>query len=342
MFGRSLLKQSKRQQKLISAGKNEYFNVTIGRAMFSSQPERIDYYAVLGLKNTASNDQIKEAYRRLAMKYHPDVNTTGETHQPDADKFREIAEAYAVLSIPESKMSYDQTNIRKADAVYSSIKSETIEKNRKMRDSTGHVPGPKPVRGSYAESRLKQLEKEREMFNVNHLGYYKGGLPQKDAFNVRKGSLSNPGMFHNPKDHNTIVRPERDAFEIGIKEAREYKNAMLADFEIKQIPKTYHPLETDPEWRFVKDRTFATWIIFGIFGFVLAKRIYKRERARAHWTERLAENLEEKPAHHFVNRGGVLMKKEFDGFAQYFKNDKELTDWYFKVYPNIMKGVAKE
>jgi len=158
------------------------------------------------LERNANTEQIKEAYRRLAMKYHPDVNTTGETHQPNAEKFRQIAEAYAVLSIPESKMSYDQTNKREEAAIYSSVKSETMEKNRKMRDATGHVPPPKPARGSYAEHRLKALEKERAKFNVNHLGYYKGGLPQKDMFTVRKGSLFAPGTFHDPEYHNLIER----------------------------------------------------------------------------------------------------------------------------------------
>ena len=110
------------------------------------------------------------------MKYHPDVNTTGETHDPNAERFREIAEAYAVLSIPENKMSYDLTYNKNQDAIFSSVKSETMEKNRKMRDKTGHVPGPQPLRGSYAEFRMKALEKEREKFNVNHLGYYNGGL----------------------------------------------------------------------------------------------------------------------------------------------------------------------
>lgn len=63
-----------------------------------------DYYEVLGLQKGASDDEIKRAFRRLAMKYHPDRNK-----EPDAgEKFREINEAYQVLSDPNKRAAYDQ------------------------------------------------------------------------------------------------------------------------------------------------------------------------------------------------------------------------------------------
>lgn len=49
------------------------------------------------------------------------------------------------------------------------------------------------------------------------------------------------------------------------------------------------------------------------------------------WDRR--DNLKNMPAHHFVNRGGVLIKKEFVGFEKYYNNDEALTNWYKKVYP---------
>lgn len=65
--------------------------------------EKRDFYEVLGIQKGASEDEIKKAYRRMAAKYHPDVN-----HEPDAeDKFKEINEAYEVLSDSQKRAAYD-------------------------------------------------------------------------------------------------------------------------------------------------------------------------------------------------------------------------------------------
>jgi DnaJ-class molecular chaperone len=64
-----------------------------------------DYYKILGVGRTASEKDIKSAYRKLARKYHPDVNPGDKAAE---DKFKEIGEAYEVLSDPEKRRRYDQ------------------------------------------------------------------------------------------------------------------------------------------------------------------------------------------------------------------------------------------
>lgn len=64
-----------------------------------------DYYEVLGVNKTASADEIKKAYRKLAMQYHPDRNPD---NKEAAEKFKEICEAYEVLSDTDKRQRYDQ------------------------------------------------------------------------------------------------------------------------------------------------------------------------------------------------------------------------------------------
>ena len=63
-----------------------------------------DYYELLGLSKTASTDDIKKAYRKLALEYHPDRNKSKEA----GEKFKEVTKAYEVLSNPEKRNTYDQ------------------------------------------------------------------------------------------------------------------------------------------------------------------------------------------------------------------------------------------
>jgi len=67
--------------------------------------DKRDYYEVLGVSKSASEAEIKKAYRKLALKYHPDKN---EGDSAAEEKFKEAAEAYEVLSNAEKKSKYDQ------------------------------------------------------------------------------------------------------------------------------------------------------------------------------------------------------------------------------------------
>ena len=64
-----------------------------------------DYYKTLGVSKSASSGEIKKAYRKMAIKYHPDKNPNDKAAE---DKFKEAAEAYEVLSSPDKKAKYDQ------------------------------------------------------------------------------------------------------------------------------------------------------------------------------------------------------------------------------------------
>ena len=67
--------------------------------------EKRDYYEVLGLQKGASDEEIKKAFRKMAMKYHPDRNPDDKEAE---EKFKEVNEAYGVLSDPDKKSKYDR------------------------------------------------------------------------------------------------------------------------------------------------------------------------------------------------------------------------------------------
>ena len=66
----------------------------------------MDYYEILGIKKTANDDDIKKAYRKLALKFHPD-KAKPEDKESHEEKFKKISDAYSVLSDPEKMKNYD-------------------------------------------------------------------------------------------------------------------------------------------------------------------------------------------------------------------------------------------
>ena len=69
-------------------------------------PSTINYYTVLGITKDANEEEIKKAYKKLAMKYHPDKNPDGEKETAEAE-FKKISEAYSIIGDPIKRRNYD-------------------------------------------------------------------------------------------------------------------------------------------------------------------------------------------------------------------------------------------
>ncbi|CAO3663785.1 unnamed protein product [Umbelopsis ramanniana] len=85
-------------------GNREYHNLLRKAELELKKSQRKDYYKILGLGKDASDSEIKKAYRKLALQYHPDKNAGDEKAEA---RFKEIGEAYAILSDPQKKQRFD-------------------------------------------------------------------------------------------------------------------------------------------------------------------------------------------------------------------------------------------
>ena len=112
-------------------------------------------------------------------------------------------EAYAVLSVMQSRANYDLLRQKDPDQ-FKEVSQHEFDKNYNVgaRDESGHVPVAAPATGSYAETRLAELKEQRKQYNVNFLGYYRGGVPSRMNGAIRGSALGPPGEFHQPKVHN--------------------------------------------------------------------------------------------------------------------------------------------
>jgi DnaJ-class molecular chaperone with C-terminal Zn finger domain len=93
----------------------------------------MDYYKILGVAPQADEDQIKQAYRKLAKKYHPDLNP----NNPEAEaKFKEIVEAYETLGDLEKRKKYDATLMHQSDTMGMGTGTNTGTQQRTAKTSS--------------------------------------------------------------------------------------------------------------------------------------------------------------------------------------------------------------
>ncbi|MBU2640066.1 MAG: molecular chaperone DnaJ [Nanoarchaeota archaeon] len=166
-----------------------------------------DYYEILGVRKDSSKADIKKAYKKLALKYHPDRGG-------DAEKFKEISEAYAVLSDNTKKETYDQFGHQGFDQRYS---QEDIFRNANFQDIFSEIFGNQGgfggsifdmffggSRQGHREQRGSDLQYEMEIeFEEAAFGTEKEiTIPRTEACKKCDGSGSNDGEIENCEDCN--------------------------------------------------------------------------------------------------------------------------------------------
>ncbi len=133
-----------------------------------------DYYSLLGIDRQASEDEIKKAYRKMAMKYHPDRNKDNPKAE---DQFKKISEAYAVLSDAEKRKQYDRFG---ADGFKQKFSQEDIFRNFNA-DEIFQNFGFRPGRGSDPFQGIHEMFSGGGGFGQNFgnvFGGQQGGRPQ--------------------------------------------------------------------------------------------------------------------------------------------------------------------
>lgn len=236
-----------------------------------------DYYDILGLNKDASVDEIKTAYRNLAKRYHPDVNASTEAYEGDADRFKDVVEAYQVLSVSESRTAYDLHNQSAPDFIYRAQRMETMRKYSNRGKDGNPIKAEHPS-GSYAEKKRQFLADERKKFNVNAFGRYNGGVPQRDKGNMRGTSLGAPGSFHDPAIHNQKINPHPDSQFVTSADALAFKNYMMEDKYALKRRNTWFQAKIDYDffkfetyalgWRWIRNILLFTFGLGAVLGVV--------------------------------------------------------------------------
>lgn len=133
-----------------------------------------DYYKILGIEKSADTEEIKKAYRKLALKYHPDRNPNNTAAE---EKFKNISEAYAVLSDPEKRKQYDNFGSDKFSQRFSREDIfRDFDINQILRDMGFGAGGGAGRRGNYS---YRSSDSFSDLFGQTQQNHYR--MPQKGA-----------------------------------------------------------------------------------------------------------------------------------------------------------------
>lgn len=136
------------------------------------QMENKDYYNILGVEKSCSQDDIKKAYRKLAKKYHPDLNNGRKTYE---EKLKDINEAYEVLGDSIKRKAYDEKANRqqyKANYSYSSYKdSYNFEEDLRARERKYESPKESYYSSQHYSSQTKDSSSKRKRANTGRNRY---------------------------------------------------------------------------------------------------------------------------------------------------------------------------
>ena len=121
-------------------------------------------------------------------------------------------------------------------------------------------------------------------------------------------------------------------------DAVKFKAYMSSDKYDHTRSRPTHPMTYDHSNSYMADRSFWGKLCLGMVAFFYAKRRLQLEKDRFRMWDRV-DGSPTTPAHHFANRGGVLLKKQFAGFEKYHVNTPEMMAWYTKAYPDAFRKV---
>lgn len=178
--------------------------------------------------------------------------------QPVDQHFIDISEAYSVLSIPESRLQYDIQATQFPESIYRDGRN-AIARDA-VRGKDGQTFKEKSRAGSYAEKKLQFLADERKKYNVDYLGRYRGGVPQKGKGNMRGSSLGAPGSFHEPGLHNDLQDQHPDYHRIDQSEASAFKAYYADEKSVINTRTTWFEAKVDYDFFKFKNYQLA-WVI---------------------------------------------------------------------------------